>query len=81
MIAVHGYMERHLAANPGFAGRDYGSAAIALSVHTDVAGHGGFDLSDHPALRGWLARVPALPGFVAMPNPPEENAALIAAST
>lgn len=73
-------MERHLAANPWFTGPDYGIADIALFAYTDVAGHGGFDLSPYGALGGWLARVRATPGFVAMPDPSNENAALIAAS-
>ena len=32
-------------------------------------GEGGFDLAPYPALRGWLARVRATPGFVPMPEP------------
>lgn len=73
-------MERHLSAHPWFTGDAYGIADIALFAYTDVADHGGFDLSPYPALRDWLARVRATPGFVAMPAPPPENAALIAAS-
>jgi glutathione S-transferase len=73
-------MERHLSAHPWFTGDDYGIADIALFAYTDVAHHGGFDLSPYPALRDWLARVRATPGFVAMPDPAPENAALIAAS-
>ncbi len=73
-------MERHLASKAWFTGDDYGIADIALFAYTDVAGDGGFDLSPYPALRNWLARVRATPGFVAMPEPFPENAALIAAS-
>jgi glutathione S-transferase len=73
-------MERHLSAQPWFTGPGYGIADIALFAYTDVAHHGGFDLSGHAALRDWLARVRATPGFVAMPDPAPENAALIAAS-
>ena len=71
-------MERHLQSAPWFTGPDYGIADIALFAYTDVAHHGGFDLTPYPALRDWLARVRATPGFVAMPGPAPENAALLA---
>ncbi len=74
-------MEQHLSKHDWFSGPDYGVADIALFAYTDVAHHGGFDLSQYPALRSWLARVRATPGFVAMPEPAPENSALIAAST
>ena len=73
-------MDKYLSAQPWFTGPAYGIADIALFAYTDVAHHGGFDLSPYPALRDWLARVRATPGFVAMPDPSPENAALIAAS-
>lgn len=72
-------MEKHLAGNAWFTGPEYGIADIALFAYTDVAHHGGFDLAPYPALRDWLARVRATPGFVAMPEPAAENAALLAA--
>ena len=62
-------MERHLSARPWFTGADYGIADIALFAYTDVAHHGGFDLAPYPAVRDWLARVRATPGFVAMAAP------------
>lgn len=71
-------MEKHLAGNAWFTGPDYGIADIALFAYTDVAHHGGFDLVPYPALRDWLARVRATPGFVPMPDPLPENAALLA---
>ena len=74
-------MEQHLSTNAWFSGAAYGSADIALFAYTDVAADGGFDLSPYPALRDWLARVRATAGFVAMPDPAPEHAALIAAST
>lgn len=74
-------MEKHLSQQAWFTGPDYGIADIALFAYTDVAHHGGFDLAPYPALRNWLARVRATPGFVAVPDPAPENAALIAAST
>ena len=71
-------MEKHLAGNDWFTGAGYGIADIALFAYTDVAHQGGFDLSTYPAIRGWLARVRATPGFVAMPEPAAEALALLA---
>jgi glutathione S-transferase len=71
-------MERHLLSAPWFSGADYGIADIALFAYTDVAGEGGFDLAPCPAIRDWLARVRATPGFVPMPPPAAEAAARIA---
>ncbi|WP_417473697.1 glutathione S-transferase family protein [Luteimonas mephitis] len=73
-------MERHLAGQAWFTGHDYGVADIALFAYTDVASEGGFDLGGYPAIRDWLARVRATPGFVAMPAPAAEAATLLAAS-
>jgi len=73
-------MEQHLSAHPWFTGARYGVADIALFPYTDAAGEGGFDLQPYPAVRDWLVRVRATPGFVAMPPPAAEHAALIAAS-
>ena len=70
-------MDRHLSEHDWFTGPRYGIADIALFAYTDVADHGGFDLAPYPALRAWLQRVRTTPGFVAMPEPPPENAALI----
>lgn len=42
-------------------------ADLALYSYTAHAPEGGIALDDYPALRAWLARVEALPGFVAMP--------------
>ena len=71
-------MEHHLLTAPWFTGSEYGIADIALFAYTDVAGEGGFDLAPYPALRDWLARVRATPGFVPMPPPAAEAAARIA---
>lgn len=71
-------MERHLLASPWFTGPQYGIADIALFAYTDVAGEGGFDLAPYPAIRDWLARVRATPGFVPMAPPSAEASALLA---
>ena len=73
-------MENHLQSNPWFTGSNYGIADIALFAYTGVAGEGGLDVTPYPALRDWLARVRATPGFVEMQAPLPENATLIAAS-
>ena len=74
-------MEKHLSANAWFTGDDYGIADIALHAYTCVAPHGGIALDGYPALRAWLARVEATPGFVPMPAPDAEAQALIDRST
>ena len=71
-------MERHLSTHAWFTGAEYGVADIALFAYTDVAGDGGFDLMPYPAVRDWLARVRRTPGFVPMPAPSAEAAALLA---
>ena len=71
-------METHLQSAEWFTGADYGIADIALFAYTDVAHQGGFDLAVFPQVNAWLARVRATPGFVAMPEPAPENAALLA---
>jgi glutathione S-transferase len=58
-------MERHLAARDWFVGERGTVADIALFAYTHDAGRGGIDLAGYPAVRAWLARVAALPGFVA----------------
>src|SRR3546814_7864896 len=69
-------MEKHLAGSDWFTGPAYGIADIALFAYTDVAVYGGFDLSAYPAIRGWLARVGAPPGLVALPEPGGAGAAV-----
>ena len=71
-------METHLQSAAWFTGADYGIADIALFAYTDVAHQGGFDLAAFPHVSAWLARVRATPGFVPMPEPAPENAALLA---
>ena len=54
-----------------------GIADIALYAYTCVAPHGGIRLDAYPALRDWLARVEATPGFVPLPAPDAAAQALI----
>ena len=74
-------MEKHLSSNAWFTGDEYGIADIALYAYTCVAPHGGIALDAYPALRAWLARVEATPGFVPMPAPDAQAQALIDRST
>ena len=50
-------------------GGRYTIADIALYAYTHVADEGGFDLARFPAIRSWLSRVAAQPGYVAMVAP------------
>ena len=57
-------MEQHLRSEPWFAAERYTIADIALYAYTHCAGEGGFDLGRYPAIRTWLGRVAAQPGYV-----------------
>ncbi len=61
-------MEDHLAREPYFSARRYTIADIALYAYTHVAEEGGFELARFPAVKAWLARVEAQPGYVSMPD-------------
>ena len=65
--AALGVMERQLAQSAFLVGATPTLADIALYAYTHVAHEGGYDLEGYPAVRAWLARFAALPGFVAMP--------------
>ena len=57
-------MESHLSATDFLVGDRYSIADIALYAYTHVAPEGGFDLSGHPAIGAWLARVASQEGHV-----------------
>jgi glutathione S-transferase len=58
-------MERHLSDRREFFVGDRPTVAdVALYVYPSVAFEGGFDLGSYPAVRVWLERVAALPGYV-----------------
>jgi glutathione S-transferase len=59
-------MEQHLEGRQFLVGEAYTLADIALYAYTHVAHEGGFDLSGYPAIAGWLGRVAAQPGHVAI---------------
>ncbi len=59
-------MEKRLADAQWLAGDAYSIADIALYAYTHVADEGGFDLSAHPGIGAWLARVASQPGHVSI---------------
>jgi glutathione S-transferase len=59
-------MDRHLATQDHLAAPHPTIADIALYSYTAHAPEGGVSLAPYPALRQWLARVEALPGFVGL---------------
>ncbi|MDB5854151.1 MAG: yfcG 5 [Herminiimonas sp.] len=57
-------MERQLARTPFLCGADYTIADIALFPYTSMAAMGGYDLNGYPAIKDWVKRVRAQPGFI-----------------
>ena len=57
-------MERHLSTRQFFVAEQYSIADMALFAYTHVAPQGGHDLAPYPAIRAWISRVAAQPGFV-----------------
>jgi len=57
-------MEAHLARREFLVGERYSLADISLYAYTHVAAEGGFDLGHYAAVRAWLDRVAAQPGYV-----------------
>jgi len=64
-------MEMHLARYPYFVANRFTIADIALYGFTHVATQCDFDLGRYPAVRDWLDRVAAEPGYVPMDWQPE----------
>ncbi len=61
-------MAQHLADHDFFAAGRYTIADMALYGYTQVAGEGGFEMSQYPAVGTWLDRVAAQPGYVPAPE-------------
>nr|WP_302054103.1 glutathione S-transferase family protein [Sphingomonas tagetis] len=57
-------MDEHLAGREWFVGDGPTLADICLYAYTHVAEEGGFALAPWPAVRGWIARVEALKGYI-----------------
>src|SRR5450759_416214 len=67
-----GVMEMHLASHRYFAADRFTIADIALYGLTNLANQCDFDLTRFPAIRDWLDRVAAEPGYVAVDWQPEQ---------
>ena len=63
-----GVMERHLDNREFFVGARPTVADVALYVYPRVCHEGGYDIEDFPAVRAWLGRIEALPGYVPPPG-------------
>ncbi len=61
-------MEQQLQDTDYLVDNRFSVADISLYAYTHVAPEGGFDLSDYPAIRAWLARIEAIPGYQPMPT-------------
>jgi glutathione S-transferase len=59
-------LEQHLAGHPWLVGAQDTIADVALYAYTHVAPEGGFSLDPYPAVRAWIERFAALPGYVGM---------------
>jgi glutathione S-transferase len=70
-----GVMERELEAKRFALGEQVSIADIAAFSYIEHAPEGGISLAPYPHIRAWLARVRALPHFVAMPATPQTAAA------
>jgi len=59
-------MDEHLEGRDWFVGAHLTLADICLYAYTHVAEEGGFALGNYPHVIGWLERMAAQPGYVAM---------------
>ena len=57
-------IDDHLKSNSFLAAGRYTIADVAVYAYTHVAGEAGIDLRPYPAVRAWLERVAAQPGFI-----------------
>jgi len=73
--ALFAVMERELGVRPYLAGAAATIADIANYTYIAHAPEGGVSLEAYPALRAWLARIEALPGFKGMKRSPVALAA------
>ena len=70
-------MEMHLSKYPFFVADRFTIADIALYAYAHVADQCDFDLKRFPAVRDWLDRVAAEPGYVPMDWQPQKLAAAL----
>ena len=67
---LFGVMEAELAERPWLAGTETTLADLANYAYVARAPEGSVSLQDYPALRAWLQRIEALPGFVPFAQSP-----------
>jgi glutathione S-transferase len=69
-------LDAHLATRDFFVGGSYSVADIGIYGYAHVAGEAGLDLEPYAALRAWVARVQAQPGYMndLAPYPPNARA-------
>jgi len=65
------HLEHHLERREFLANEHPTIADVAMYSYTAHAPEGDISLAPYPAIRGWLARIEALPGFVAMRKSPK----------
>jgi glutathione S-transferase len=63
-------MDGHLSGRDWFVGHHCSLADVSLYAYTHVAGEGGFDLSDYPAVKAWINRFAAQPGHIKITDIP-----------
>ncbi len=68
-----GVMERHLDDHGFFVGDSPTAADVALYVYPRICHEGGYDLEGYPAVRAWMERIEALPGYVPPPGQEPRN--------
>lgn len=61
-------LEQHLTAHSWLALGRPTIAECAVFPYVALSGEGGITLEPHPAIRAWVERIKALPGFVPMPG-------------
>ncbi|HET7545787.1 MAG TPA: glutathione S-transferase [Polyangiaceae bacterium] len=66
-------LEKELQARPFLVGETPTLADVALYTYTSHAPEGGISLEAYPAIREWLTRIEALPGFVPMARAAEKS--------
>jgi glutathione S-transferase len=66
--ALYAVLDVHLKAQSFLVGSSPTIADVALYSYTAHAPEGGVSLEPYASVRAWLARIEALPGFVAMPR-------------
>ncbi|WP_422413631.1 MULTISPECIES: glutathione S-transferase family protein [unclassified Endozoicomonas] len=59
-------MEQQLQKTPYLAGNKLTTADISLYGYTHVAGEGGFDLKEYPAIMQWIDRIQSQPKYIGM---------------